>query len=233
LDLRLQDVDEDDDGSTAKIHRRAPRRDTVPVPPIADTDVLARDVQANDEGARAAPRPTLDMSTAYLSPFPWRPLPPPVLPKKRPVEEAIVDDILDASGLDDDATQASSVTFTPTEEPTSPTLPLAARSASAREVYRLFLASDYPSALALANALVAQGDSDSMLSAIARECRESLENGETRAPHESPLRLFAGISGNTTLDQLAATTGLSLDQLLNLLERFVSMGVLTLRPPAR
>lgn len=75
-----------------------------------------------------------------------------------------------------------------------------------------------------------------MLTTIARECRLSLECAECRAfssapptapdgeePYESQSRLFAGIHGKMTLDQLAATTGMSLDQVLNLIERFVLM----------
>lgn len=251
--LRLEG---DDDGSTAKIRRKAPRRDTMPAPPLAlmnDAAAPSGDVQVTDDGTlattsggRSAPLPTLDMSTAYLSPFPLRTLPPPMLPEKR-VEETVDDeDIIDGSDLDDDTTQALREPFTPSEEPTSPAVCLPARCDSAREVYRLFLASDYPSALALANALIEQGDSDAMLVTIARECRASLENAEGRAsssapptapdgeaPYESQSRLFAGIHGKMTLEQLAATTGMSLDQVLNLLERFVSMGVITLRPPPR
>lgn len=52
--------------------------------------------------------------------------------------------IIDASDLDDDTTQASGHSFTPPEEPTSPTLSLATQSASAREVNHLFLAKRLP-----------------------------------------------------------------------------------------
>jgi hypothetical protein len=112
---------------------------------------------------------------------------------------------------------------------TARTLPRPQHVEAAREVYRLFLASEYAPALALATELLARGDGDPMLDAIVRECRASLEHPLV-AGHDSDTPMFRGIDGRTTLDELAAMTGLSLPEVLALLERFVMIGVLTLRP---
>lgn len=137
------------------------------------------------------------------------------------------------------------------DDRTSPTLVLANESDAAREVYRLFLSSDYAPALTLANELVARGDRDSMLLTIARECRVSLaaesasfaassteqssssEHVVSSRPSESAGRLaprrLAHVGANTTLGEVAAMTGMSLDQVLDLLDRFVAMGAIQLR----
>src|SRR5262249_42067133 len=117
------------------------------------------------------------------------------------------------------------------EDPTSPTMSLASRSDSAREVYRLFLASEYARALFVSEDLIAQGDHDPMLLAIARECRSSLPRPLSSAPPPSPL--LRGIDGDTTLRELATMMGMSCDQFINVLDRFVTMGALTIRPPSR
>ncbi len=117
-------------------------------------------------------------------------------------------------------------------------------------MYRLFLASEYAPALALANELIAQGDDVPILITIACECRTSItslssqgssassvppssEEAGSDPPPALQSRIFAGVDGKMTLEQFAAMTGMSLDQVLRLLERFVAMGLLTLRPGTR
>jgi hypothetical protein len=170
-----------------------------------------------------------------------------------PIEEidAIDDDDILAADPYEDSTQAALTKHArPAAEPpalreddppnsedeTSPTLALANRSDSAREIYRLFLASEYAPALALANELLAQGDDDPMLITIARECRVSLtaQSMSSAPPAPEPVgssdHRFAYVDGKMTLEQVATMTGMSLDQVLHLLERFVSLGVINLRP---
>lgn len=195
-----------------------PRRDTMPVPPMMDPP-------ANDED-----------------------------------EDELLDEELLEDADDDTQTQAEPRFHPSGDEPTSPTLSLANQSDSAREVYRMFLASDYAPALQLANELIAQGMDDPMLVTIARECRSSLaaldssvppppvlNDGAPRprvplfaaleprsvlGPPSPPLRgprgAFAAFDGTTTIGEVASMTGLSVEQVLGLLERFV--GALPARP---
>jgi hypothetical protein len=173
-------------------------------------------------------------------------------------------DVLDAEHLeeDNDDTQTQvDPRFRPIgDDPTSPTLSLATQSVSAREVYRMFLESEYAPALELADELIAQGSNDPMLVTIARECRASLAALSSSSPPPSvhndsapsprarqfatleprcvlrppspPMRgprgSFASFDATTTIGELASTTGLSVEQLLGLLESFV--GSLPARP---
>lgn len=152
------------------------------------------------------------------------------------------------AGADADAdADADTAPFTPSEEATGPTLSLGTRGEAAREVYRLFLASDYAPALALADELISRGEDDGMLVAIARECRAAITTRssvpvisaapemlthlvdgdiDTRAPS-----VLSRVDGRMTIEEVAQMTGVPLDDVLGLLERFVAMGVLTLRPP--
>lgn len=151
---------------------------------------------------------------------------PPLAPESPASAEALDDADLIDDDLDDDTTTEIEK-FTPPEEPTSPTLSLENRSDAARDVYRFFLASDYAPALALANELIAQGETDPMLVAIARECRSSIAS-EALAPPRAPRDDVSGlaapgrpIDGKTTLDEVASMTGASVEQILAVLERFV------------
>jgi hypothetical protein len=135
------------------------------------------------------------------------------------------------SDYDDTQTQLI-VGVSRNDDPTSPTLDLGSRSSDAREVYRRFLESEYAPALALANELIAQGDDDPMLVMIARECRASLVVAAPRAPRGEPSSSpcpsrFAHVDPKMTLEELAATTGMSLEQMLRLLDRFVELGALS------
>ena len=177
------------------------------------------------------------------------------LPNAPSSSEALDDEDLlllveDDEDDEDDDTQTEAAPFKSGDDPTSPTLSLANRSDSTREVYRLFLASDYAPALALANELIAQGEDDPMLVTIARECQATIAGaalGQTLSsadadheprsalrPPNAPLRPlrapFSVFDGKMTLEQVAGMTGMSVEHVVGLLERFVAMGVLPLRP---
>lgn len=107
-----------------------------------------------------------------------------------------------------------------TEPPTNPTLSLEGGNAAVREVYRLFLDSEHAPALALAEELLAGGESDPLLHAIAGECRSTLERQE-------PLRL----GPRTTLAEVAELAQTPLEEVIRLLERLVAVGSASLRPP--
>lgn len=171
------------------------------------------------------------------------------------IEELSDDDILDDEGADnvdqdDVITQNGTAPFAPVasiEEPTSPTLSLGDRDDVTREVYRRFLASEYASALDLAEQLLAQGHEDSMLVSIARECQAAL-NKRSSIPAVSAepgmiahlaegdvdpraASIVSTVDGRMTIEQVAEMSGMPLDDVVGLLERFVAMGVITLRPP--
>ena len=152
------------------------------------------------------------------------PVPPlEAAPSAPPSSEALDDDdILEDEPLDDDTQTHAHAHVTGSDEPTSPTLSLANRSNSAREVYRLFLASDYAPALELANELIAQGDDDPMLITIARECRSTIA---------SVVPSSFSFDPKMTLEEVATMTGMPVEQVLGLLERFVAMGVFPGRQP--
>lgn len=167
------------------------------------------------------------------------------------------DDILSLESLEhavtiaeDDLYDAEEDTapFTPLKvDETSPTLSLGSRSEATREVYRLFLASEYAPALALAEELLADGQDDPMLTSIAAECRVVVSKRSSipvlAAPREMVAHLVEGdvddrapsilsrVNGSMTIDEVASAAALPVDDVLGLLERFVAMGVLTLRPP--
>lgn len=219
------------DGSTAML-LRDPRDPTKGLPPPAPRVGVPR--------TPVPPVPPPSRAAAPRTPMPPslpRPAPPPPPRKPEsiapPVDEA---DILAEEELDDDTTEAST-RIVHTDDPTSPTLSLASRSDSSREVYRLFLASEYAPALELANELIAQGDDDPMLITIARECRMSLAGGRrgSSAPpsliRDDRPGVLAGLKGDTTLDEVAAMLGVPLEQVLHVLERFGATSALGPRPP--
>lgn len=133
------------------------------------------------------------------------------------------------------------------DEPTGPTLSLANRNDATRELYRLYLASEYAPALALAEDILATGDADAMVKAIASECRVTLDTRRSvpvlsLPPAEiseiTPAGLdthtafvLAQIDGHLSIEEVADMSGMPLEDVLRLLDRFVAMGVLTLRPP--
>lgn len=171
------------------------------------------------------------------------------------VEELGDDDILlvegDDGGLDQDdvITETETAPYVPvsTEDPTSPTLSLDDRGDVTREVYRRFLASEYAPALELAETLLAAGHDDSMLTSIARECRAALDTRSSiPAVSADPgmvahlvegdvdpraAAIVSRVDGRMTIEQVAEMSGMPLDDVVGLLERFVAMGVITLRPP--
>lgn len=183
------------------------------------------------------------------------------LPRRDTMPVPAIDDddddseVLDGAHLedvyDDTQTQVEPRFQRSEDDHTSPTLSLATQSDSAREVYRMFLASEYAPALDLANELIAQGMDDPMLMTIARECRSSLaadasssppprarhfaalEPRSVLRPPSPPVRGPRGGSttfdATTTIGEVASSTGLSVDQVLGLLERFV--GAASSRPP--
>ena len=270
--------------------RREPEDATLAVAPNAATPragVRPYADAAADTSARLSPeeRDTLrrgevvfpkeaDTLTAHeeLPTVPRRdtmPVPPMDAPPPSAVSPAArVDDdeeVLDEEHLedvyDDTQTQVEPRFQRSEDDHTSPTLSLASQSDSAREVYRLFLASEYAPALELANELIAQGLDDPMLMTIARECRSSIaahassspppnvwsdgallprvrhfaaiEPRSVLRPPSPPVRgprgVLSAFDATTTIGEVASTTGLSVDQVLGLLERFV--GALPARPP--
>jgi hypothetical protein len=150
---------------------------------------------------------------------------------------------LQEDDLQDDDTETDTAPYVGTSvDPTSPTLSLGERNDAAREVYRLFLASEYAPALELADALIAEGNNDAMVVTIARECRAALTTRSSipqlsapidTAPDVDPRAAFvlSRVDGRMTMEQVARATGMQLDDVLLLLERFVAVGVITLRPP--
>jgi hypothetical protein len=133
------------------------------------------------------------------------------------------------------------------DEPTGPTLSLANRNDATRELYRLYLASEYAPALALAEDILATGDADAMVKAIASECRVTLDTRRSvpvlslRPAEISEITpsgldthtafVLAQIDGRLSIEEVADMSGMPLEDVLSLLDRFVAMGVLTLRPP--
>jgi hypothetical protein len=91
------------------------------------------------------------------------------------------------------------------------TMAIAQRSKGAREVYRLFLASEYAPALELAEDLIARGEHDTMLLTIARECRSTL------ARSAGPLAIQ--LDPKMTLEEAATLMGLTIHEVIALLER--------------
>jgi hypothetical protein len=146
------------------------------------------------------------------------------------------EDIPTAVDLDDDDEMAELPDPNGTGDETNATLSMNIQADATREVYRLFLANEFGPALALVNQLLARGGEDPMFVTIARECRTSLDaqqNGGDAPAKRTRSRVFSKVHGKMTLEQLATSTGMSLEQLLTLLERLVRMGVLTVRAPEK
>jgi len=203
-----------------------------------------------DEVARAVRAQCVDaIARGSVPPPPREPSAEDVLGDDDILEEEAVtladDDVFELEGdLDADTAPFAHV---PVMEPTSPTLSLGSRSEAIREVYRLFLASEYAPALERADELLGQGERDPMLASIARECRAVVSSRssipELAAPPEMIAHLVEGdvdtrapgvlgcVNGSMTVEQVASATGMPVEDVLGLLERFVAMGVLTLRPP--
>ncbi|HVJ93933.1 MAG TPA: hypothetical protein VM580_29290 [Labilithrix sp.] len=148
--------------------------------------------------------------------------------------------------IEDDDDPPSVVEPSEAEDATSPTLSLAQRSVAAREVYRLFLASDYAPALELADAMIAQGENDPMLLSIARECRSSL-SGALAPPPLGEITPRVGVAteaqpvhsrsagrgpngagatprvvGTMTLEEIAAANDVPVDLLVGHIEQFLA-----------
>jgi hypothetical protein len=172
-------------------------------------------------------------------------VPAPASVKSRVMQEEAEEAEEDDEG-DDDTTPE--LVEDESDEPTGPTLSLANRNEATRELYRLYLASEYAPALELAEELLAiDGDSDAMVRAIATECRLSLDARRSvpvlslppaQISEISPNGLdthtafvLAQIDGQLSIEEVANMSGMPLDDVLSLLDRFVAMGVLTLRPP--
>lgn len=136
------------------------------------------------------------------------------------------------------------------DEPTGPTLSLENRNEATRELYRLYLASEYAPALRLAEELIDSGScgpAETMVRAIADECRLTLRTRRSvpvlslppsQISEITPTGLdthtafvLAQIDGRLSIAEVADMSGMPLDDVLQMLDRFVAMGVLTLRPP--
>lgn len=216
------------------------RRDTMPAPPVGLSP--SRDASPSSGGTLVLDAAPVGPPSLLAGPSPaLAPMPPPArevvavppLPTRlgtprlaSPMPKGVTKEE-DASFLDDDDlievdddTTASLYRAQSNDDPTSPTMSLANRSASSREVYRLFLASEYAPALALADELIAQGDTDPMLITIARECRAA-QRAAVTSTDEWPGFLSRQVTGQTTLEQLAQISGMSVGEMLQILERFV------------
>jgi hypothetical protein len=152
----------------------------------------------------------------------------------------------DVIAVDGD-TFADTAPFGPPPEPTAPTLSLGSRGEATREVYKLFLSSDYAPALALAEQLLAQGEDDGILDAVARQCRAAITSRSSVPVISGPPDLIAHlvegdidaraasvlsrVDGAMSVEEVARIAGMPLDDVLGLLERFVAMGVLTMCAP--
>jgi hypothetical protein len=126
------------------------------------------------------------------------------------------------------------------------TLALENRSDGARELYRRFLASEYGPALDLAEELAAEGDRDAMVETIADQCRRALA-----APDSIPVLsippssigewsneldpktafVLSRIDGSATIEDVADMSGMTVEEVMKLVERFVRIGLLSIEPP--
>jgi hypothetical protein len=111
-----------------------------------------------------------------------------------------------------------------------------------REMYRRFLESDYPRALALAEAALAHEPHDEMARAIARESRAALDLRKSIPVLKSafgpertmPLGarealMLSHVNGVSTVGEIADASGLPPIEALHLIEEFVAAGILELR----
>jgi hypothetical protein len=210
--------------------------------------VLARD--PDDAVARAVRVHCIDALSRYVAAAP----PPPddsvellddadILPADDEPVSLSDADLIEADG----DTFADTAPFGPAPEATAPTLSLGTRGEATREVYKLFLASDYAPALALAEQLLAQGEDDGMLVAVARQCRAAITSRSSvpviSGPPDMIAHLVEGdvdaraasvlsrVDGSMSVEEVARIADMPLDDVLGLLERFVAMGVLTMRAP--
>lgn len=215
----------------------APRGGATPPPAVVE---LRRAAPAGDpEPGELGFPPEADTLTTHDAPvLPRRdttPAPPvDAAPEAAPSSDVLGDDdILEDPRDPDDDTQTQIEPREAPDEPTSPTLSLANRSDATREVYRLFLASDYAPALELADELIARGELDPMLVTIARECRSSIAALSSAPPGLAaaarPVVTAGMFDATMTIEDVAAMTGAPVEQVLGLLERFVAMGVLSPR----
>ena len=201
----------------AETGERPRRRDTVPVPPSATGTEMPR----SPTNFVAPPRSMAEGSSEST-------------------QETSAGDILDtdAGWLDgEDSGDDTLASLGPSgrrarlphhpadDAATSPTLALANQSSSTREVYRLFLASDYAPALARANELIAQGDEDAMLVTIAGACRTSLSSapGAMLAPAGGSVAMT--FDGSMTIAEVAAKMGVSVGEVIGVFDRFVGLGL--------
>lgn len=202
----------------------APRRGAPP--PVAAVELRAASVHEPSP----FPPEADTLTTHDLSALPRRDTTPAPPVEAAPSAEVLGDDDLleDERDLDDD-TQTQLERFQPSDEATSPTLSLENRSDATREIYRLFLASDYAPALERADELLARGEHDPMLVTIARECRSSIAALSQAPSGHGVGPRTAGREGmldaTMTIEQIASLTGTPVEQLLGLLERFVAVGV--------
>lgn len=114
------------------------------------------------------------------------------------------------------------------------------KTESGREMYRRFLESDYPQALALAEQHLASFPEDPMALAIAHESRAAIELRKSvpvlrrtlGAPRELGARealMLARVDGVSTVGEITDQSGLPPTEALHLMEELFEAGVLELR----
>jgi CRP-like cAMP-binding protein len=125
-------------------------------------------------------------------------------------------------------------------DPTSPTR-VVSNGSTAREMARAFLDSDYPRALALAHAVLAEAPGDAMAAAVAKECgtrnelassipvRVAMLDDRVDADEDAvAASVLSLVDGRTTVAEIAEASGLSPAEAVRLIEDFVACGVLRL-----
>jgi CRP-like cAMP-binding protein len=149
---------------------------------------------------------------------------------------------LDPSDLEDDSPAEDTGEMTPLRSITAPTR-LVSHGSTAREMARAFLDSDYPRALELARAVLAEAPGDVMAEAIAKECgvmnqlaasipvRVALWDDRVDANEDAvAASVLSLVDGRTTVAEIAEQSGLAPAEAVRLIEEFVANGVLRLDP---
>jgi hypothetical protein len=133
--------------------------------------------------------------------------------------------------------------MTPLTHVTSPTR-VVASTATARDMARAFLDSDYPRALSLARVVLTESPGDVMAEAIAKECgimhklamsipvRVALWDDRVDATEDGvAASLLSLVDGRTSVAEIAAQSGLAPAEAVRLIEEFVASGLLRLHAP--
>jgi hypothetical protein len=219
LAKKALDVNPDDRDAQTVLARAETemRRDTTPVPSPEESGL---ELEALEDIARSIERQA-----------------------NRTTEQEPVDEIeeLDAYELEDDEADDTGE-VTPLRSITAPTR-LVSDGATAREMARAFLDSNYPRALELAHAVLVDEPGDVMAEAIAKECgamnkvassipvRVTLWDDRVDASEDGvAASVLSLVDGRTTVAEIAEQSGLAPAEAVRLIEEFVASGILRLDP---